>query len=770
MEGEREIWQTCAVNCGSHCALRFHESDGKLAFVETDNLPETDGSIQMRACLKGRAMRYWLSSPDRLDRPLRRTGPRGLGQFEAISWDEALDTVAERIRATIDTWGNESVLLPYATGIRSGSGSPFERLMNCLGGHLGIHGDYSCMQLQTGHAAMFGDDGYYTGSPLSEVANASLVVVFGGNPSCTRMGGASGAHRFQAAREQAAEEGRTLKVVSVNPCHTDIVSCANDEWIPVRPGTDAALVAGMMHVLITERLIDEDMVHRYCVGYDAETLPSGAPANGSYKDYVLGNGPDATVKTPRWAASITGCPSNRIIDLAREIAFSDRVFVTQGWGPQRTEYGEQSARAICLLAVLTGNFGLSGTNSGTRERLYAPLVPESPVGDNAVKASIPAFAWSQAVSRYDSMTACDDGVRGVDRLQAPVKLIINHAGNALTNQHADINKTHDILADEELCEFIVAIDVMTTDSVRYADIVLPDIAQAEQASLASSGNSDGSRALIRGEALGLLAGERRSAWDIARTLAARLGVEDAFCSQGSTLEEIDSWRFEQGILADENMGSSMTPDAGFVRSSPPVLPVALAAFREDPLANPLPTPSGRIEVYSSEAAELAETSKRNDIFAIPLYVPAREGFEASREGRYPFQFISYHGGQSAHSSFSNIPEIDAISPRRLLVNPIDAQELGIVSEELVAVYNDRGTIICRARITPRIMPSVTALPQGAWHNADMAGDRIDWGGCANTLTSDAPTAWAKGNPHNSCLVALRHLSSSEREEAMRRGL
>lgn len=767
---EREIWQTCAVNCGSRCALRFHISDGKLAFVETDNLPEGDGSIQMRACLKGRAMRYWLASPDRLDHPLRRIGPRGSGQFEPIEWDEALDIVAGRIRATIDTWGNESILIPYATGIRSGSGSPFERLMNCLGGHLSIYGDYSCMQLQTAHMAMFGDDGYYTGSPLSEAANADLVVVFGGNPSHTRMGGASGAHRFRLAREHAAEGWHTPKVVSVNPCHTDIVSSAADEWVPIRPGTDAALVAGMMHVLITERRIDEEMVRRYCVGYDAETLPPGAPANGSYKDYVLGSGPDATPKTPAWAASITGCPSRRIVDLAREIASSSRVFVTQGWGPQRTEHGEQSARAICLLAVLTGNFGLPGTNSGTRERLYAPLVPESPVGDNAVKTSIPAFAWSRAVSQHEEMTARDGGVRGADRLRVPVKLIINHAGNALTNQHADINKTHDILSDESLCEFIVAIDVMATDSVRYADIVLPDLAQAESNALVASGNSDGNRALVRGEAFAPPAGERRGAWDIARALAARLGVEDAFCTQGATPEEVDRWRLDHvapGELSEEYGCSSGT---AYVRDRAADAPVALSAFRDDPIANPLPTPSGKIELYSSSVAECAASDGRCGILAIPGYVAGSEGFEAAQEGPYRFQFVSYHGQQSAHSSFANVPEIGAVYPRRLLVNPVDAERLGIASEEPVAVFNGRGTIVCRARVTPRVMPGVVALPQGAWHDADMFADRIDWGGCANTLTSDVPTAWAKGNPHNSCLVALRHLGDSEQEEAMRRGL
>lgn len=99
------------------------------------------------------------------------------------------------------------------------------------------------------------------------------------------------------------------------------------------------------------------------------------------------------------------------------------------------------------------------------------------------------------------------------------------------------------------------------------------------------------------------------------------------------------------------------------------------------------------------------------------------------------------------------------------MNPVDAERLQIASGALVVVENDRGALVCRARVTPRIMPGVVALPEGAWHDADMQGDRLDWGGCANTVSSDEPTAWSHGNPHNSCLVRLRHLTDAERAEA-----
>ena len=196
--------------------------------------------------------------------------------------------------------------------------------------------------------------------------------------------------------------------------------------------------------------------------------------------------------------------------------------------------------------------------------------------------------------------------------------------------------------------------------------------------------------------------------------------------------------------------------------------VAYAAFRRDPEGCPLPTPSGKIEIYDQKIAELLAADPGLPVSSIPAYIAAPEGAEAALVGPYPFQMISCHGRQSAHSSFANVPELAVVAPRRLSVNPVDAERLQLVSGGLVVVENDRGALVCRVRVTPRIMPGVVALPEGAWHDADMWGDRLDWGGCANTVSSDEPTAWSHGNPHNSCLVRLRPLTDAERAEAARR--
>ncbi|MDK1238090.1 molybdopterin-dependent oxidoreductase, partial [Cronobacter turicensis] len=158
--------------------------------------------------------------------------------------------------------------------------------------------------------------------------------------------------------------------------------------------TDAALVSALAWVMIDEDLVDQPFLDRYCVGYDEKTLPAGAPANGHYKAYILGQGEDGIAKTPAWAAHITGIPQERIIKLAREIAGARPAYICQGWGPQRQANGELTSRAIAMLPILTGNVGIHGGNSGARESTYTITIERMPVLENPVKTQISCFSWT----------------------------------------------------------------------------------------------------------------------------------------------------------------------------------------------------------------------------------------------------------------------------------------------------------------------------------------------------------------------------------------
>ncbi len=477
---DKVVWGACSVNCGSRCALRLHVRDDEVFWVETDNTgDDIYGNHQVRACLRGRSIRRRINHPDRLNYPMKRVGKRGEGKFERISWDEALDLLANSLRDVVTKYGNEAVYINYSSGIVGGNitrSSPYAslvaRLMNCYGGFLSHYGTYSTAQIACAMPYTYGSN---DGNSTSDIENSKLVVMFGNNPAETRMSGGGITYYLEQARERS-----NARMIVIDPRYTVTAAGREDEWIPIRPGTDAALVAGIAWVLINENLVDQPFLDKYCVGYDETTLPEGAPANGHYKAYILGHGEDATAKTPEWAAAITGIPADRIIKLAREIGTAKPAYICQGWGPQRQANGELTSRAIAMLPILTGNVGINGGNSGARESTYTITIERMPLPENPVKTQISCFSWTDAIARGPEMTATRDGVRGKEKLDVPIKFIWNYAGNTIINQHSDINKTHDILQDERKCEMIVVIDNFMTSSAKYADLLLPDLMTVEQ--------------------------------------------------------------------------------------------------------------------------------------------------------------------------------------------------------------------------------------------------------------------------------------------------
>ncbi|SWR50888.1 anaerobic dimethyl sulfoxide reductase subunit A [Klebsiella pneumoniae] len=422
----RIVWGACSVNCGSRCALRLHVRDDEVVYVETDNTGDDRyGDHQVRACLRGRSIRRRINHPDRLNYPMKRVGKRGEGKFVRISWQEALDTLADRLKSVVAQYGNEAVYINYSSGIVGGnitrsspSASPVARLMNCYGGSLNQYGTYSTAQIACAMPYTYGSN---DGNSTSDIENSKLVVMFGNNPAETRMSGGGITWYLEQARERS-----NARMIVIDPRYTDTAAGREDEWIPIRPGTDAALVAGIAWVLINEDLVDQPFLDKYCVGYDEKTLPAGAPANGHYKAYILGEGDDGIAKTPQWASRITGIPTDRIIKLAREIGMSKPAYICQGWGPQRQANGELTARAIAMLPILTGNVGINGGNSGARESTYTITIERLPVLENPVKTAISCFTWTDAIARGPEMTASRDGVRGKEKLDVPIKFLWNY--------------------------------------------------------------------------------------------------------------------------------------------------------------------------------------------------------------------------------------------------------------------------------------------------------------------------------------------------------
>jgi len=756
---EAVVWSACNVNCGGNCAYRWRVKDGAIAYMEADNTGDT--ALQARACLRGRSMRRWINHPDRLKYPMKRVGKRGEGKFEQISWDEAIQTIADKLKYTIETYGNQAIHKIYATGMYSATGNPSARLLNCLGGYLAYHYDYSTNMLSAAMPYFYGDDfspydNVYASSFSEAAAHSDLIVMFGNSPAETRMGGANATWDFARVRE--AVVGRGGKIINIDFRLNESASGSTDEWLPIRPGTDAALVAALAHEWITNNQVDLDFLHKYCVGYDEQTLPASAKgSNKSYHDYVMGSGYDKQAKTAKWASEITQIPESRIKKLASEIAAAKAPFICQGWGPQRHTNGEDTARAICVLPCLIGKIGLPGTNTGQREAEPPTYLTGSlPAGDNGVKVTIPVYQWLNAVDHGKQMTATNAGIKGGDKLDSDIKFIWCYAGNCLTNQHGDINQTHDILADESKCEFILVWDTVMTDSAKYADILLPDAMRSEQMNLTNQGYSEYYTGVLLGTPAQEPPFECRSSYDVMADIADKLGVKEKF-TEGRSHDDWVQYLYEEGAkdAVDLPAFDKMKEQGVYKKTLEPAC--GLKDFRDDPAANPLKTPSGKIEIYSEQLAKLAEQwqlAEGEAINPLPLFTPGFYGYGSTTK-KYPLYACGYHHKARTHSSFGFLDLLQQAARHEIWVNPIDADPRGIKSGDACSVKSPHGEIHVAARVTSRVIPGTIAIPQGAWHNADMAGDKVDKGGCVNTLTAYRPTPLAKGNgPAHSMIVEV----------------
>ena len=749
-------WCACVINCGQRCPLRCYTKNGQVIRIETDNRqPDTLGPRQIRACQRGRSMRERIYSADRLKYPMKRVGRRGEGKFERISWDEAIKTIAREWRRIRDTYDNEAIYWQYCSGQQSlvNSRRAWWRLMNLMGGYLKYYGSYSNAQLSAAFPLTYG------GRPASlpsEIANAELYVLFGNNPSVTRPSG--GGKGFQV---DAALSRHRPRIIVIDPAFTDTASTRADEWIPIRPGTDAALVSALAYEWITKGQVDQAFLDRYCVGYDEKTLPASAPKGADYKSYILGHGPDGVAKTPEWASPITGIPVDVIRHLAHQMAKTKPLFVSQGWGPQRTANGENNARAIAMVPILLGQVGLPGTNSGEHEGNTPFPAVYLPVGTNPVKATIPVYLWTDAIVRGSEMTRETDALKGAERLKTGIKMILNSGGNTMINQHGDCNWTHKVLEDESKLEFLVVCDNMMTPSARYADILLPDTLGPETDDLTANGGS-------HGDVAGLLAiqkaiepaWEQKPSWEICRLLARELGLEEQY-TEGRTQFEWVKWCYEE----TRKKVPQMPTFEEFWKTGRAIVwnyrkdPIALEKFRADPEKNKLKTPSGKIEIYSEKLARETADWKLPEgdvITPIPTFQQTWDMPGSAEAKKYPLQCFGFHGHGRIHSTFHNLPRLRSLHPDAIYMNPVDAAARGISDGDMTYIFNDRGTVRLPARVTPRLMPGVVTMPQGAWYNPQMIDGRlVDVGGCINTLSGHRPSPYAKGNAQHNIMVEIR---------------
>jgi anaerobic dimethyl sulfoxide reductase subunit A len=729
--------------------MRAHVKDGVITRLETDDRPDSVADPQLRACVRGRSYLRRQYHPDRLQYPMKRVGRRGEGKFQRISWDEALDTIADEMQRIKGTYGNGAFFIPYGTGGSSNTmgADTASRLLNMFGGYLEYHGSYSWSAIEHVTPFIYGTN--ETGNQRQDWLNSKYIIMWSWNPAEMRDG-TNTEFFLKLARQNGA------KIICIDPRMSMSAVALADEWIPIRPGTDVAMMSAMAYVMINENLYDADFVNNHCVGFDSSQMPPGCENEESYKDYVLGIR-DGVAKTPGWAEAITGVPADTITRIAREYATVKPGVLYQGYGMQRRAYGEQPVFAGCVLAAITGNVGIPGgwaSGMAYQSNDGGPLWAVFPLGENDVKAVIPCFLWTDAVTRGTEMTPRDDGITGVDRLETNIKMIYAVAANTLVNQHSNINRSMEILENEDLVEFIVVQDQFMTSSGRYADIVLPVCTQYETWGV-EDGWKYGDELIMMPKVVEPL-GESKSDYRICADIAERLGIGDAY-TEGRDEYEWASWCVDEyRKLRFPNIPSfqEMLESNVGVYSVPVTDPaIAFEDFRADPEAHPLDTPSGKIEIFSKA---FFNHGKPDTIPAVPKYIQEWESPFGEEAVQYPLQAMGHHPMGRVHSSHANNDWLQEAFPQRVFVNPIDAKERGIVDGEEVRVFNDRGTIIMPCRITGRIMPGVINVPEGAWAE-DVNG--VDIGGSVNVLTSNRQTPLASGTTQHTMMVQIERAAA-----------
>ena len=726
-------------NCGGKCVITPHVQEGCILRIESDT---SSNDPQIRACVRGRGYRKTFLSMDRLRYPMKRIGERGSGKFRRISWEQAVQEISSEWKRIRDTYGPGSRYVNYATGV-TGLMRPTvlaKRLLAADGGYLNSYGSYSSACASYISPYIFGD--MFFGNSPEDMLNTNLIIFWGDNSTETIFGSE---RNYYLSRIKE----KNIPVIAIDPRFSQTAIAYADEWIPVRPSTDAALADAMAYTIFQEGLQDQAYMDQYCIGFDEKHMPEGIPANESYHSFLFGL-KDGIERTPEWAEAITGVPAEKIRELARKLAGAKPACIISGYGIQRTGNGEQATKAIATLAAMTGNVGISGGNAGgcgmTREH-QGPALALPPI-DNPYKGSISIFLWTKAIEHGEKMTAREDRVHGVDRLDSKLRMMLNLAGNTLINQHSDINDTMRILKQDDLCQLIVCSDIFMTPSARFGDYVLPAPSVFETNNITAPWR--GGNYLIRNNKVIEPLFGTRFEWEWLEEISRELGLYEEFTGGHPDLdywleESYHALRKKEPELPEYRV---FCEEGGWQYRNRKVY-IAFEDQIKDPIKHPFKTPSGKIEIFSKTLYDM----QLENVPAVSGYFPCPEGPEDPLRERFPLQLIGWHTRRRTHSMHDNNEWQDEIEMPGLWINPADAEPRGIRNGDEVRIYNDRGTVIIPAVVTERIMPGVTAMSQGGWFKPDKNG--ADRRGSINVLTDAAhPTPLAKGNPQHTNLVQV----------------
>ena len=665
----------CPHDCPDTCALDVHVKDGvALKVTGSPAHAPTAGVL----CTKVARYTERTYHPDRLLHPLHRTGRKGEGRFERISWGEAISAVASRLSAVAAE--DPEQILPYSyagtMGLVQGE-SMAQRFFHRLGASF-LDRTICSAAGAAGHKITLGPG---IGVDIEAAQDAKLIIFWGCNAITSSV-------HFWARAQEAKRRGATL--VAIDP-YRSLTAEKCHEHIALLPGTDGALALGLMHVIIREDLIDRDYVARHTLGFEA------------LRERVSG-------WNPARAAGICGISEQEIVSLARRYAATRPALIRANYGLQRVKGGGMAMRNIACLPALTGAFrdaagGMFLSTSGNFRIDTAALTRP-----DLLQGRTPRTINMSSIGRalFDA--------------SPPIRAIVVYNSNpvAVAPDSAQVAAG---FAREDL--FTVVLEQFPTDTVDYADIVLPATTQLEHLDVV---RPYGHYYMVANNPAIRPLGEAKPNSEIFRLLAGAMGYEEpCFRESDETIAQAalaEDWDFEA------------VRKVGWKRIG---APVGTARFAEGGFG----TPSGKVELYSAAAAAAG-------LGPLPDYIPPLEDTRSELAKRYPLAMISPPARHFLNSSFVNVASLRAAEGEPWLdIHPDDAEARGVADESYVRVFNDRGSLRLRARISDRARRGVVVALSVWWKKLARDGKN------ANELTrSDQLTDMGNAPLFYDCLVEV----------------
>ena len=696
--GKVTVRTVCGMPDYLRCGLSVEVTDGVITRVRPAGFPDP---VDKGACEKGLAAYQLVYHPDRLRYPLKRTGERGGGKWQRISWEEALDSIVAELQRLATQYGSTSIAwtAPILSNLTGGG---YSRLMSLT---KGTWVDWwGC-----GDAAGPCADVATFGSPMGEryirrIDNPNLTIVWGYNPAVTV---------YPYMRRITRDKKKGCRVVVIDPRFTETASRA-DEYVPVRPGTDGALALGMIQVVLERGLQDERFIADNTVGpllvrgdnglflresdsveggsgqrfmvFDGVTdraqpydTPGVAPAlTGVYSVSGIQCRPAYQLLadmiqeyTPEKVSQITDVPADVIRRLAVNYATQKPASIYRGWGLQRSFYGDLSCRAINTLAAVTGN--INSKRPSTFVLNARPfLMPDGPY------TNIPLMSLYDAIIKGEPF---------------PIKALMCTWHNPINQMPNTHRVTSELLPSLEL---LVVGDLFMTETAKYADYVLPVASFFECTDLCRTDLQHPYLQLQQKVIEPLY--ESRSDFQIAAELGRRMGYGEYF----SKTEE----QYIEEILASGH---------------PTMDGVSVERMKEGPvMAKPLDrpqqlgTPTGRVEFYAESLKQFGQE--------LPIYLEPVESARTEKARSYPLTLLSTHPSNRVHSTLANIPSLLEKGPEPTLqINPADAEPRSIGDGDVVRVFNDRGQLKVTAELSRDIKPGIVNITEGWWHHQYIEG-------------------------------------------------